>query len=100
MSDTQTSEHVRYGLWNKIWRDRHGDVVIWQFPNKWLFGWAVLTVISLFLHGGAGTVVSILADISLVVWALFELFQGVNYFRRGLGLVVLLFTIASLLRNF
>jgi succinate dehydrogenase hydrophobic anchor subunit len=100
MSADHATEQVRYGLWDKIWRDRHGQIVIWQFPNKWLFAWAGLTLISLFLHGGAGTIVSILADIFLAVWALLELFQGVNYFRRGLGLVILIFTIASLLKNF
>jgi hypothetical protein len=32
---------------------------------------------------------------SLFTWAWLELFQGVNYFRRALGFIVLLFAIAS-----
>ncbi|HEY9908282.1 MAG TPA: hypothetical protein V6D18_11845 [Thermosynechococcaceae cyanobacterium] len=32
---------------------------------------------------------------SLFTWAWLELFQGVNYFRRSLGLIVLLGAIAS-----
>jgi hypothetical protein len=87
-------------IWDKIWRDHDGKVVIWQFPNIWLIGWAIVTVISMFLHGGVGTIVSIIADILLGIWAVLELFQGVNYFRRGLGLVILIFTISSLLRKF
>jgi hypothetical protein len=100
MSANQTKEHVNYGLWDKIWRDRDGKIVIWQTPNIWLIIWAVLTFISLFLHGGAGTVASVVADIFLGIWAVLELLKGVNYFRRGLGLVILFFTIMSLLRNF
>jgi hypothetical protein len=34
----------------------------------------------------------------LVVWALLELVRGVNYFRRALGLVVLLISIGGLFK--
>jgi hypothetical protein len=37
----------------------------------------------------------ILASSSLFIWAIQELFQGVNSFRRGLGLIVLISLIAS-----
>jgi hypothetical protein len=40
-------------------------------------------------------VLDILANGSLFTWAWMELFQGVNYFRRGLGLAVFISIIAS-----
>ncbi len=86
-------------LWDKTWKDRHGRVVVWQMPNIWLIGWAVLTTIAIILYKG------LLADIfswagsaSLLVWSWFEIFQGVNYFRRFLGLLVLAFSVASLIK--
>jgi hypothetical protein len=39
-------------------------------------------------------VFSLLANGSLFTWAWMELFQGVNYFRRGLGLAVFIGMIA------
>jgi hypothetical protein len=87
-------------IWDKFWRDREGKVVIWQTPNAFLIGWAVLTTISLFLSGKASDVFAFAAEANLVVWALLEIFKGVNYFRRALGLVVLIFAIMSFLRNF
>jgi hypothetical protein len=64
-----------------------------------LIGWAVLTVISLLFSGRVSDVFSWAAHAALIIWALLELFKGVNYFRRGLGLVILIFAIMSLLQN-
>jgi hypothetical protein len=35
---------------------------------------------------------------ALIIWSLLEIFRGVNYFRRVLGLVVLLVTVASIFK--
>jgi hypothetical protein len=88
-------------LWHKTWRDRNGrgKVVIWQNPNPWLIGWAVLTVISLLFAGRTSDVFSWAAHAALIIWSLLEIFKGVNYFRRALGLLVLIFAIMSLLQN-
>ena len=86
-------------LWDRIWRDREGHIVIWQWPNVWLIGWAVLTVISLLLNGTPASVVSWIATVLLGIWSLLELTRGVNYFRRVLGLVVLIFVIASVVNG-
>jgi hypothetical protein len=90
------SNRSQQSLWDKIWRDRNGHVVIFQMPNVWLIAWAVLSVISLFVpRGGTQNVIWWISNIVLAVWALLELLKGVNYFRRGLGLVVLIATIMS-----
>ena len=84
-------------LWDRIWKDRHGQVVVWQNPNAWLIGWAVLTVMSLLVSGTLADVFSWLATASLIVWSLQEIFRGVNYFRQALGILVLAFSIASII---
>ena len=88
-------------LWDKIWRERNGrgKVVIWQNPNPWLIGWAVLTVISLLFAGRTSDYFSWAAHAALIVWCFLEIFKSVNYFRRALGVVVLIFAIMSLLQN-
>jgi hypothetical protein len=86
-------------FWDEFWKDREGRVVIWQTPNAWLIGWAVSTFISLFLTGRPADVLTWLGEASLIIWALLEIFKGANYFRRLLGLVVLVFAIMSLIKN-
>lgn len=90
------SRHSQRSLWDKIWRDERGHVVIYQTPNVWIIAWVVLNCISLlsssnkvenfFWWLGSGV---------LVIWALLEIFRGANYFRQALGLLVLLITVGS-----
>jgi hypothetical protein len=87
-------------LWDRIWRDKYGDVVIWQTPNIWLVGWAAIIFISLFFRTGTVTdVMSWVATAFLSVWAILEIFRGVNYFRRLLGLIVLVYIILTIIRG-
>lgn len=88
-------------LWDKIWRDSSGKVVIWQTPNYWLIGWAVLTFASLlFSKGHIANILTWTGEASLIIWCLLEVFRGVNYFRRLLGIVVLVYAVITLLRSF
>jgi hypothetical protein len=83
-------------LTDKIFKDKKGRVVIYQRPNVWLIGWAVLDIVAIFAPGKnisntawtAGAVV-------LIIWSLLEILRGVNYFRRVLGLAVLLVIVAT-----
>ena len=75
-------------LWDKIWKNNRGEVVIYQRPNLPLIGRMVLTAGSLFLDGRPADVAWYAGLLSLAVWAGLELLQGVNYFRRALGGVV------------
>jgi hypothetical protein len=86
-------------LWDKIWRDRRGRIVLWQTPNPWLIGWLVLTFISLLFTGRRADIFSWLGSVSLIVWSLLEVFKGVNYFRRALGLLVLVMSVMSFIHN-
>ena len=86
-------------LFNRTFRDSDGNIVLAQTPNLPLIVWIVATLLNLIsttdnIHTGLDA----LAFGSLFTWAWQELFQGVNYFRRALGLVVLLGAIASRLQ--
>lgn len=88
-----------HDLWDRMWKNDRGDVVIWQTPNAWLIGWAVLTVLSLLVSGRLADILSVAGSGVLIIWSLLEIFKGDSYFRRLLGLVVLIFAVASLLKS-
>lgn len=86
-------------LWDKFWKDKNGHVVLWQTPNPWLIGWAALTTLSLFFTGHTADILSTIASVSLVIWSLLEIFKGINYYRRLLGVAVLAYALAALLKS-
>jgi len=90
----------QHDLWDKFWKDADGHYVIWQRPNIWLIGWVVLTVISLFFTGRMADILSGIGSAALIVWALLEVFKGDSYFRRLLGIVVLIFAVMALVKSF
>lgn len=74
----------------KFFRDDKGNIVIAQPPNPPLILWGVTSLLKLvFTNGLANVALDLIAFGSLFTWAWMELFQGVNYFRRTLGLIVL-----------
>jgi hypothetical protein len=83
-------------LVDKTFRDSNGEIVVVQMPNLPLIVWIVASLLALiFTSGKINTVLDVLANGSLFTWAWMELFQGVNYFRRALGLTVFIAIIAS-----
>lgn len=86
--------------WDRFWYDRRGRFVVWQMPNVWLIAWAVLTFVSLFFTSHTGNVIAFIGTGFLAIWSILEILKGVNYFRRILGLVVLVFVIASFIKSF
>jgi len=86
---------VEDNLLNKTFRDSEGNIVIAQPPNLPLIVWVVATGIEVIVKSGnIHTIADVIAFGSLFTWAWKELFQGVNYFRRALGLIVLIGAIA------
>ena len=86
-------------LLDRTFRDSNGNIVIGQKPNLPILVWLAATSLNFFatsgnLHRGLEAI----AFGSLFTWAWLELFQGVNYFRRSLGFVVLLGAIVSKFR--
>lgn len=83
-------------LFDKIFRDSDGNIVLAQMPNLPLIVWITAILLKLvFTTGVVNTVLEALTFGSLFTWAWLELFQGVNYFRRALGFGVLIAVIAS-----
>jgi hypothetical protein len=77
-------------LFDQVFRDKEGKIVIAQPPNLPIITWIVATVLRLiFTTGQINTLLDLIAFGSLFTWAWEELFQGVNYFRRSLGLIAL-----------
>lgn len=80
----------------KFWENDHGQVVVWQKPNKLLYTWAICTFINLYVPlGWAVTLLGIVGLIALIAWAVMEIYSGVNYFRRLVGALVILILIFS-----
>lgn len=83
-------------LVDKTFRDSNGEIVLAQMPNLPLIVWIVASLLTLvFTSGKVNTVLDVVANGSLFTWAWMELFQGVNYFRRALGLAVFIGIIGS-----
>ncbi|MCV3212057.1 hypothetical protein OGM63_00705 [Plectonema radiosum NIES-515] len=83
-------------LFDKIFRDSDGNIVIAQMPNLPIIVWVTASLLKLVLTTGQiNTGLDALAFGSLFTWAWLELFQGVNYFRRALGLGVLIGVMVS-----
>ena len=81
---------------NQMFRDDKGKIVVAQLPNLPIIVWIVATLLKMiFATGQINTGLELIAFGALFTWAWEELFQGVNYFRRGLGLIVLVSLITS-----
>jgi hypothetical protein len=81
---------------DNFFRDKNGEIVIGQPPNLPIIIWLAASLSQLvFKTGQVNLGLDILATGSLFVWSILELFQGVNYFRRTLGLIVLISLVAS-----
>jgi hypothetical protein len=86
-------------VFDKLFKDSSGKIVIAQMPNLPIIIWAVLSLLKIvYKTGRINLGLDILASVSLFVWGVQELLQGVNYFRRGLGAIVLIGLIISKIR--
>jgi hypothetical protein len=82
-------------LFDQVFRDSEGNIVIAQPPNLPLIVGITSSLLEIIsptgkIHLG----LELIAFGSLFTWAWLELFEGVNYFRRALGLITLVALIA------
>jgi hypothetical protein len=83
-------------LLDRVFRDSEGTIVLAQLPNPPLIGWILASLLQLvFTTGQIKLGLDAVSFGCLFTWAWEELFQGVNYFRRGLGLIILVMSIAA-----
>lgn len=81
---------------SRFFKDKTGRVVIYQTPNSPLLGFLLFKGLSLFWPNQTPKTHLFFELISfgfIFTWAWLEITSGVNYFRRTLGLVVLLVVI-------
>jgi hypothetical protein len=79
----------------EFFRDERGRLVLWQAPNPPLWLWLASSVGERLLSGRSQQVAGLLAFGALFTWGWLELFEGVTGFRRLLGSVVLIGSVAS-----
>lgn len=85
MSTTQNS------FFDKLFRNKQGNIVIWQAPNIPLWIWIVSSVLErVFTHGHVPTGLQYVSKASLFTWAYLEIKSGESIARRALGVVVML----------
>ena len=91
MNDTTSTT-----LFDRFFRDDKGNIVIVQPPNLPIL--ICFAATALYLFSTTAVLEHLFGAIAFgtfFTWAWMELFQGVNYFRRMLGLLGLLGAIAS-----
>jgi len=75
-----------------------GTIVIGQTPNLPIIVFTVAFVISKIAEGSIQTLFETLSFGALFVFAWLELFDGVNYFRRAIGLLVCIYLLTNGIR--
>mgnify|MGYP000408497243 CR=1 FL=1 len=84
----------------KCYKDEKGKVTLYQLPNLPIIVWFVSMLASRIISEGlVHDTLSLISFGALFTWAWLELFSGVNYLRRILGLVVLVLTLMSRIKN-
>lgn len=82
-------------LFQRLFCDANGNVVLVQFPNVPLLLWIGLSLLRIYSFPVIIDVgIGLLANSFLFVWAYLEITSGVNYFRRILGAIIF-FIVAS-----
>lgn len=82
-------------LLNKFFRDKNGKVVIFQPPNIPITGWFLCTIAAYFFQGQIKDGLHGLGTAFLFLWAYLEITEGVNYFRRSAGSIVMLYILVK-----
>ena len=76
---------------------KSGRIVVVQMPNPPLWTFLAATAVRLLFEpdGSVGAIASIIGTVALMVWATLEITRGESPFRRVLGAVVVLVTVAG-----
>jgi hypothetical protein len=92
--DSEQLESTTATLFDLVFRDQQGNIVIAQPPNLPLIVGVTATLLQGVLPSGElQRGLDLIAFGALFTWAWEELFSGVNYFRRFLGLIGLVIVI-------
>lgn len=87
------------GKVRNFFSDKNGRIVLWQSPNLLLYGWIVFTVAAKLMNSGyIKTGLEQLSTAVLFSWACYEAANGVSYFRKTLGILILAIIISGFFR--
>jgi hypothetical protein len=88
-------------LFDRLFRDGTGEIVVAHPPNLPILVWISATLLKLIFKTGQVKVgLDILSFSSLLYWSFLEITQGVTYFRRDLGVIVLIALMISVIERF
>jgi len=76
-----------------FFKDKNGRVVIAQTPNSPLIGFILFTVLGYVWSSNQPKIHNLFEILSfgfIFTWAWLEITDGVNYFRRTLGIIILI----------
>lgn len=92
-----TGKHTN--LFDKLFKNKDGKIVIWQNPNILLWIWILTTAVDLLIkHGSLHSSLRHLGDAALFAWAYLEIRSGESIIRRILGVIVMAVVIFSFFR--
>lgn len=94
------SNHKQDKLIDKCFRNKQGNILLWQKPNLPLYLWVIsFILLSIFNYVNiTGKLINILELLKfgfIFVWAWLELLEGENYFRKFLGLTIIIIVIVG-----
>lgn len=82
-----------------FFKDSNGKLAVWQWPNVPLIGWMLFKVFSIILSSPSIKNWSEnLSTAFLFTWAYLEITGGTSYFRRFLGVLVMVASIVQATR--
>lgn len=77
-----------------FFKNKEGKVVIGQWPNIPIIAYFTCTILSKILtQGSVHSLFTTLAFGTLFTWAWLEIFYGISYFRRTMGVIVIIFAV-------
>jgi hypothetical protein len=88
-------------FFDRLFRDGTGEIVAVQAPNIPILVWISATLLKFVVKDDRVKIgLDILAFSSLLYWSVMEITAGVTYFRRDLGVIVLITIITSIIWQF
>jgi hypothetical protein len=84
MAEQKTPVHT-------IFYDKDGKLAVAQRPNLPVITWFITMLLAFLIKNGRGhTFFDVISFGAIFTWAWLEIFHGKSYFRRVLGLVVMI----------
>ena len=88
----------RETFFDKCFKNQRGETEITEGPNLPIIVFAIALAIAFISTGLLRELSALIAFGALFTWAWLEIFDGVNYFRRGLGIFTMLLLMYVTLR--